>query len=210
MIKFKYTVAALALLCASGLAYAQESTPAAPVPEVQNKADCPPAGSVSEAEIPAECKNAGDVSTAQPPATSSDPVTTGTTEPPKQDAATGVAPAPDADTAAAPPAAPVTVGNTEVNPATAVLASQFMGQTVYTATNENVGEINDLIMNKELNNIVAIVGVGGFLGIGEKDVAIPIGDIAVAKDANNVMHLTISTTKEQLEALPVFDRTAMK
>jgi sporulation protein YlmC with PRC-barrel domain len=208
MTKFKYTVATLALLCASGLAYAQESTPAAPVPEVQNKAACPPAGSVPEAEIPAECKNAGDVSTAQPPATSSDPVTTGTTEPPKQDAATDVAPAPDADTAAA-PAAPVTVGNTEVNPATAVLASQFMGQTVYTAANENVGEINDLIMNKELDNIVAVIGVGGFLGIGEKDVAIPIGDITVAKDANNVMHLTISTTKEQLEALPVFDRTAM-
>ena len=52
-----------------------------------------------------------------------------------------------------------------------------MGQSVYTATNENVGEINDLIMNKELDNIVAIVGVGGFLGIGERDVAIPIEDI---------------------------------
>jgi sporulation protein YlmC with PRC-barrel domain len=209
MIKLKYTVAALAMLCASGLAYAQESTPAAPAPEVQNKADCPAAGSVPEAEIPAECKNAGDVSTAQPPAASSDPVTTGTTEPLKQDAATGVAPAPDADTAAA-PAAPVTVGNTEVNPATAVLASQFMGQSVYTAIDENVGEINDLIMNKDLDNIVAIVGVGGFLGIGERDVAIPIDDIKVVKDANNVMRLTISTTKQQLEALPAFDRTAMK
>jgi sporulation protein YlmC with PRC-barrel domain len=209
MIKLKYTVAMLALLCASGLAYAQESTPAAPVPEAQNKADCPAAGSVPEAEIPAGCKNAGDVSTAQPPASSSDPVTTGTTEPPKQDAATGVAPAPDADTAAA-PAAPVTVGNTEVNPSTAILASQFMGQSVYTAIDENVGEINDLIMNKELDNIVAIVGVGGFLGIGERDVAIPIDDIKVVKDANNVMRLTISTTKEQLEALPAFDRTAMK
>ena len=209
MIKFRYTVAALALLCASGLAYAQESTPAAPVPEAQNKADCPPAGSVPEAEISAECKSAGDVSTAQPPAASSDPVTTGTTEPPIQDAATGAAPAPDADTAAA-PAAPVIVGNTEVNPATAVLASQFMGQSVYTSIDENVGEINDLIMNKELDNIVAVVGVGGFLGMGEKDVAIPIEDIKVVKDANNVMRLTINTSKQQLEALPVFDRTAMK
>ena len=85
-----------------------------------------------------------------------------------------------------------------------------MGQAVYTAANENIGEINDLIMNKELNNIVAIVGVGGFLGIGEKDVAIPIGDIAAVKDENNALRLTISASKEQLEALPVFDRTAMK
>ncbi len=39
MNNFRNTVAVLALLCASGMAYAQESTPAAPAPEVQNKAD---------------------------------------------------------------------------------------------------------------------------------------------------------------------------
>lgn len=202
MNNFKNTVAVLALLCASGVAYAQESTPAAPAPEVQNKVECPAAGTVPEADLSAECKAAG--SAANAPATSTDPaVTTGTTEVPKQDntAATPAAPAPDSAT--------TTVGNTEV-PANAVLASQFMGQAVYTAANENIGEINDLIMNKELDNIVAIVGVGGFLGIGEKDVAIPIGDISAVKDENNALRLTISASKEQLEALPVFDRTAMK
>lgn len=202
MNNFKNTVAVLALLCASGVAYAQESTPAAPAPEVQNKVECPAAGTVPEADLAAECKAAG--SAANAPATSSDPaVTTGTTEVPKQEntAETPTAPAPDSTT--------TTVGNTEV-PANAVLASQFMGQPVYTAANENIGEINDLIMNKELDNIVAIVGVGGFLGIGEKDVAIPIGDISAVKDENNALRLTISASKEQLEALPVFDRTAMK
>ena len=218
MNNFRNTVAVLALLCASGMAYAQEATPAAPAPapEMQNQANCPPAGTVPEAELSAECKAAGSASSGQAPATSTDPaVTTGTTEVPKQDntAETPVAPAPDS-TAAAPDApatgsATTTVGNTEV-PSNAVLASQFMGQAVYTAANENIGEINDLIMNKELDNIVAIVGVGGFLGIGEKDVAIPIGDISAVKDENNALRLTISASKEQLEALPVFDRTAMK
>lgn len=201
MNNFRNTVAVLALLCVPGMAYAQESTPAAPAPEVQNRMDCPAAGTVPEAELSAECKAAG--SAANAPATSTDPaVTTGTTEVPKQGdvAETPAAPAPDSAT--------TTVGNTEV-PANAVLASQFMGQAVYTAANENVGEINDLIMNKDLDNIVAIVGVGGFLGIGEKDVAIPIGDINVVKDENNTLRLTISASKEQLEALPVFDRTAM-
>jgi sporulation protein YlmC with PRC-barrel domain len=214
MNNFKNTVAVLALLCASGVAYAQESTPAAPAPEVQNKVECPAAGTVPEADLSAECKAAG--SAANAPATPADPAvttgTTGTTEVPKQDntAETSAAPAPDSTAAAhAPDSATTTVGNTEV-PANAVLASQFMGQAVYTAANENIGEINDLIMNKELNNIVAIVGVGGFLGIGEKDVAIPIGDIAAVKDENNALRLTISASKEQLEALPVFDRTAMK
>lgn len=212
MNNFRNTVAVLALLCASGMAYAQDAAPAAPAPEVQNKVDCPAAGTVPEADLSAECKAAGSASNAQP----SDPaVTTGTTEVPKQDntAATPAAPAPDSTAATpttpAPDSAPTTVGNTEV-PSNAVLASQFMGQAVYTAANENIGEINDLIMNKELDNIVAIVGVGGFLGIGERDVAIPIGDITAVKDENNALRLTISASKEQLEALPVFDRTAMK
>jgi hypothetical protein len=213
MNNFRNTVAVLALICASGVAYAQESTPAAPAPEVQNKVECPAAGTVPEADLSAECKAAG--SAANAPATSTDPaVTTGTTEVPKQEntAETPTAPAPDstaATPAPAPDAATTTVGNAEV-PANAVLASQFMGQAVYTAANENIGEINDLIMNSELDNVVAIVGVGGFLGIGEKDVAIPISDINVAKDENDALRLTISASKEQLEALPVFDRTAMK
>jgi hypothetical protein len=205
MNNFRNTVAMLALLCASGVSYAQESTPAAPapapVPEVQNKADCPPAGTVPEADLSAECKAPGNA--AQAPATTTDPVTTGTTTP-AEDTAAAPAPAPSTDSAT------TTVGNTQVNPANAVLASQFMGQAVYTAANENIGEINDLIMNKELDNIVAVVGVGGFLGIGEKDVAIPINDIQVVKDTDNALRLTVTASKEQLEALPAFDRTAMK
>jgi len=219
MNNFRNTVAVLALLCASGMAYAQDSTTAAPapVPETQNQANCPPAGTVPEAELSAECK-AGSAANAPAPATSTDSAaTTGTTEVPKQDNAATTPTTPVPDSTAAAPAAPApgsattVVGNTEVNPANAVLASQFMGQAVYTAANENIGEINDLIMNKDLDNIVAVVGVGGFLGIGERDVAIPISDIKVDKDTtNNALRLTITASKEQLEAMPAFDRTAMK
>jgi sporulation protein YlmC with PRC-barrel domain len=220
MNNFRNTVAVLALLCAPAMAYAQDSTQAAPAPtpEMQNQANCPPAGTVPEAELSAECKAAGSAANAPAPATSTDSAaTTGTTEVPKQDnaATTPTTPAPDSTAAAPAPPAPgsatTVVGNTEVNPANAVLASQFMGQAVYTAANENIGEINDLIMNKDLDNIVAVIGVGGFLGIGERDVAIPISDIKVDKDAtNNALRLTITASKEQLEAMPAFDRTAMK
>jgi len=119
-----------------------------------------------------------------------------TTEVPKQDNV--------ATTAADDPAA------ANVNMGNAVLASQFMGQTVYSTGNESVGEINDIVMNKELANVVAIIGVGGFLGIGEKDVAIPIDELTAVKDENNNLRLTIAATKEQLEAAPAFDRTALK
>ena len=120
-----------------------------------------------------------------------------TTEMPAQDATAPV----DAATEAA---------VTEAKASTSVLASQFMGQTVYSASNENVGEINDIVMNRELDNVVAIIGVGGFLGIGEKDVAISIEEITAVKDENNNLKLTIAATKEQLEAAPTFDRTALK
>jgi hypothetical protein len=97
MNNFRNTVAVFALLCASGMAYAQEATPATPVPEVQNKVDCPPAGSVSEADLSAECKAAGSASSAEAPAASTDPVTTSTTAP-VEDTAAAPAPAPDSTT----------------------------------------------------------------------------------------------------------------
>ncbi len=96
------------------------------------------------------------------------------------------------------------------NPSTTVLASQFMGHPVYSTSNEKLGDINDLVMDRKLDNIAAIVGVGGFLGIGEKDVAIPVEDFKTVKDAENNLRLTISASKEQLQAAAAFDRTALK
>lgn len=136
---------------------------------------------------------AGSVTTEQPETT-----TAATTEMPKQDSVAATAAVTEEVTAA------------NVNSGNAVLASQFMGQTVYSGSNENVGEINDIVMNRDLDNVIAIIGVGGFLGIGEKDVAIPIEEITVVKDENNNLKLTVAATKEQLEAAPAFDRTALK
>lgn len=104
----------------------------------------------------------------------------------------------------------VTDSVTITSPSRAVLASQFMGQSVYSTANELVGDINDVVMDRKLDNVVAIVGVGGFLGIGEKDVAIPVEDIKAVKDSENNLRLTISQSKEQLEAAPKFERSALK
>lgn len=137
---------------------------------------------------------------------------TTTTEPavqPESNTAATTTEMPKQDNAAA-PAVTDEAAIAEASNSSSVLASQFMGQTVYSASNENVGEINDIVMSRDLNNIVAIIGVGGFLGIGEKDVAMPIDEIQVAKDENNNLKLTIAATKEQLEAAPTFDRTALK
>lgn len=196
MTGIKFTTAAFALLLTSAMGYADDATKTQVQPTAQKSADCPAVGTVPEAKLSAECKQQLGVKSSTAPL-------------PGKDLSTA------ASAASAPaPASNSTVKTESVSAATAdhnaVLASQFMGQTVYSSTNQNVGEINDLVMNKDLNNILAVIGVGGFLGIGEKDVAIPIDQLTATKDTNNKLHLTIVATKEQLEAAPAFDRTALK
>jgi sporulation protein YlmC with PRC-barrel domain len=190
-----YTTAALAIAAMTGFAYAQDATAPAPAPNpaVTAPADCPAPGSVPEAQLPENCKT----NMQQPAAGATDQNAAGTTA---QQPAAGAA---DQSTTA------TTAPPTDMNPATSFLASNFIGQTVYSAANENVGEINDLIMDKDKGMVVAVVGVGGFLGIGEKDVAIGLDKINAAKTDNNAIRLTINATRQELEAAPAFDRNVL-
>lgn len=54
-----------------------------------------------------------------------------------------------------------------------MMGSDLRGTTIYGANNENIGEIDDVLIDRQGQVVAVIVGVGGFLGIGEKDVAIP-------------------------------------
>ncbi|ANK84526.1 MULTISPECIES: PRC-barrel domain-containing protein [unclassified Rhizobium] len=92
-----------------------------------------------------------------------------------------------------------------------VSANTYIGQSVYNANNESIGSINDLIMKKDGGIVAAIVGVGGFLGIGEKDVAVPMEKIAIAQNTQDgSLKLTTSETAESLKAAPEFKTLAMQ
>jgi sporulation protein YlmC with PRC-barrel domain len=54
-----------------------------------------------------------------------------------------------------------------------IMASDLIGTKVVGSNNESIGDINDVIMDRNGQIMAAVVGVGGFLGIGEKDVAVP-------------------------------------
>lgn len=56
-------------------------------------------------------------------------------------------------------------------------ASKIVGLSVYNDNNENLGSINDLIMDKSGNIKAAVLGVGGFLGMGTHLVAVPLDKI---------------------------------
>jgi sporulation protein YlmC with PRC-barrel domain len=54
-----------------------------------------------------------------------------------------------------------------------MLGSDLRGTRVYGANDENIGSINDVLVDRQGQLVAVIVGVGGFLGIGQKDVAVP-------------------------------------
>ena len=85
-------------------------------------------------------------------------------------------PAPPASTQAAPMNAGQGSAMTfvEVRPQDQFRASKLIGTPVTGANNESIGEINDVLMDQSGRAHAVIIGVGGFLGIGEKDVAIPM------------------------------------
>ncbi|ASR07706.1 PRC-barrel domain containing protein [Rhizobium leguminosarum bv. viciae] len=121
---------------------------------------------------------------------------------PAGDAAQAPAAAPTADTAQA-------AYLTEQAP-DQVSANTYIGQSVYNGNNESIGSVNDLIMKKDGGMVAAIVGVGGFLGIGEKNVAVPMEKITVAQNTQDgSVKLTTSETAESLKAAPEFKTLAM-
>jgi len=130
--------------------------------------------------------------------------------------ATPAAPAPDT-TAEAPATttAPATDSTTTVAidrstlteiPAGEVRAEEMVGTTVYGADDANVGEIGDVVMTDDKVDAY-IVNVGGFLGVGEKEVAVGSDNLKFMTDADGNKYLYTTFTKEQLDAAPAYDES---
>ena len=84
------------------------------------------------------------------------------------------------------------------------MASNWIGQTIYNQANESVGDVNDLLIGKDGKIAAVIIGVGGFLGIGEKNVAVSFDSIQSSTDENGNLKFMVSITKEELDAAPEF------
>ncbi|MQW85322.1 PRC-barrel domain-containing protein [Sinorhizobium saheli] len=90
-----------------------------------------------------------------------------------------------------------------------IAASAYMGQSVYNAADESIGEINDLLIKKDGGVEAAVIGVGGFLGIGEKNVAVPFDRIEIAEQPDSgTLKLTTTETADTLKAAPEFKTKA--
>jgi sporulation protein YlmC with PRC-barrel domain len=85
------------------------------------------------------------------------------------------------------------------------LASNLIGQSVYNAKDENVGDINDLVTDRDGKIVAVLIGSGGFLGLGEKDVAVRFEDLKLARDENNSIKVVADLSKETLASAPDYE-----
>jgi sporulation protein YlmC with PRC-barrel domain len=103
-------------------------------------------------------------------------------------------------------AQPVSSGRTEIMtsvPTNSATVTDWYKQTVYDPADNKIGEIMDVLVSPDGRATALIVGVGGFLGAGEKDVAVPFSAVKhTMKDKK--IYLTMDTTKDALKAAPGF------
>jgi putative membrane protein len=81
-----------------------------------------------------------------------------------------------------------------------VSLDEVLGSSVVNENGEEVGTIEDLVVKDEAH--YAVLSVGGFLGLGEKNVAIPLDELKLGEDESYLMS---TETEDQLEELPEYE-----
>src|SRR5467141_4338136 len=96
-------------------------------------------------------------------------------------------------------------------PGNALTVTHWYKQNVYDPGDNKIGEIMDVLIDRQGKATTLIVGVGGFLGMGEKDVAVPFNAVQATTKDNNKWYLVMNSTKDALKSAKGFkyDRNAM-
>ena len=155
-------------------------------------------------------------------------------EPAPASNATAETTAPSADTAAAPAADTAAPADTTAAPAdntamtadpataptpvdrtgmtdldeTTLTAEELIGTRVLGPDDQHIADVADLVLTEDGKIDAVLVDFGGFLGIGEKRVAVAFDNLEFATDANGNRYVFLNTiTREQLEAAPAYDET---
>ena len=127
--------------------------------------------------------------------------------------ATGVAgaQAPQPAPRAAPPEAGPPVQVMTSIPANSVTITHWYKQNVYDPGDNKIGDIVDVLLDRDGKATALMIGVGGFLGMGQKEVAVPFNAVRVTTKGDNKWYLVMNTTKDSLKAAPGFkyDRSKM-
>jgi hypothetical protein len=106
----------------------------------------------------------------------------------------------------APSAAPATVSTGDFNTKGDMAGSALIGAKVRNENNESIGKIDEIYVDKDAKITTVVVSVGGFLGVGSKDVGVKWSDLTFGKDGKSIV-LTTSLNKDELKALPDYNKT---
>ncbi|MDB5595598.1 MAG: PRC-barrel domain protein [Hyphomicrobiales bacterium] len=82
-------------------------------------------------------------------------------------------------------------------------ATGLKAKNIYDPADNKIGAINDLVIDRDGRVAAVVIGVGGFLGIGEKNVGVPFSDVKISmRDGNE--WLVLDRSKDDLKAAPGF------
>ncbi len=82
-----------------------------------------------------------------------------------------------------------------------MLSSNLVGMSVTNSNNDDIGKIDNLLLNKDGNLTGVVVSVGGFLGIGSKHIALPMSEVQINPGQKKAM---VSLSKDDLKNAPDF------
>lgn len=88
-------------------------------------------------------------------------------------------------------------------PAESWTVTNYYKQAVYDPKESKIGDVDDVLVDKSGKVSGLVVGVGGFLGAGEKDVIVPFTAVKTSKK-NDKWWLTLDETKDDLKKAPGF------
>jgi len=89
-----------------------------------------------------------------------------------------------------------------------VLASNLIGESVYNGQDEAIGGINDLVTDESGKVLAVLIGAGGFLGMGEKDVAIRFEDLRLVREEDNGIKVIADLNQDTLASAPDYETLA--
>jgi hypothetical protein len=167
----------------------QPSDPAAPIP-----------GDTSEAPNPA-LPPAAEAPESEPALPSAEAPSSEPASPPSAEAPQSIEPA-------APKSAEAPSGTQFLTKqeSSDYLASNLIGESVYNSQDEVIGDINDLVSDETGKFVAVLIGTGGFLGMGEKDVALRFEDLRFTRDESNDIKVIANMSKDMIASAPDYEK----
>jgi sporulation protein YlmC with PRC-barrel domain len=119
--------------------------------------------------------------------------------------------APPPEAAQPMPSAPKGAEKLTAEPGDSVSVTEYYKQNVYDTSDNTIGEVSDVLLDKDGHVTAVILSVGGFLGLGAKYVSVPFNALRMT-EKDGKRYLVMDTTKEALTSAPgyQYDKTTGK